>query len=187
MKTIHHLAGQGIKDTLAEDDPLVPVLETRLAVALGGNTRFGSLGLRWPDAAVSRAGDTVSFRTNDVGGYGPLPLDPTLDVTVITARFARIPEYARTDELRQSRLIPCADQAREHLLTAPIPMDHWLTFETTINGRVHLLCEGRWHVVEGMRAEVIDLMARRSSPTFPASRATDEERSYRKRPACHPG
>lgn len=128
-----------------EDDTLLTVLERRLAAALGGSTRFGHLALRWPAAAAPRAGDTVSFRSNDVGGYGPVPLDPTLDVTAVTARFARIPEFARTDELKQSRLIPCADPARERLLTAPIPMDRWVTFETTIGDRTYHLREGRWH------------------------------------------
>lgn len=132
---------------LAGDDPLLPVLERRLRVALGGSTLFGRVDLRWPAAVVGRAGDTVSFRTNDVGGYGPIPLDPTLDATVITARFARIPEFARLDELKQARLIPCADEDREELLTGPIPLDRWITFETGIDGHVYRLCEGRWHEV----------------------------------------
>lgn len=155
MKTIDHITEQSDKTTLTEDDLLVPVLERRLAVALGGNTRFGPLGLRWPDAAVSRAGETVSFRTNNVGGYGPLPLDPALDVTVITTRFARVPEFARTDELKQARLIPCADKAREQLLTNPIPMDRWITFETTLDGRVYRLCEGRWHEIDQERERAV--------------------------------
>jgi uncharacterized protein (TIGR04141 family) len=126
------------------DDALLSALERRLAAALGGSTRFGPLGLRWPAAARGRSGDTVSFRTNDVGGYGPVPLDPTLDVRVVIARFARIPDFARTDELKQARLIPCADEAREELLTGPIPMDRWITFETSIDRHVYRLCEGRW-------------------------------------------
>ncbi|MFJ6674245.1 TIGR04141 family sporadically distributed protein [Actinosynnema sp. NPDC091369] len=128
-----------------EDDTLLTVLERRLAAALGGSTRFGRLTLRWPAAAAPRAGDTVAFRSNDVGGYGPVPLDPALDVTALTARFARIPEFARTDELKQSRLIPCADPDREQLLTAPIPMDRWVAFDTTVAGRSYRLREGRWH------------------------------------------
>ncbi|WP_447006306.1 TIGR04141 family sporadically distributed protein [Saccharothrix isguenensis] len=133
--------------TLTADDPLLPALERRLAAALGGSTQFGPLDLRWPAAAVARAGDTVAFRTNDVGGYGPVPLDPMLDIGVITARFARIPEFARTDELKQARLIPCADENREELLTAPIPLDRWIAFETTLNGRSYRLREGRWHEI----------------------------------------
>ena len=131
--------------TTIEDDTLLTALERRLAAALGGSTRFGRLALRWPSAARDRAADTVAFRTNDVGGYGPIPLDRTLDVTVLTTRFAKIPEFARTDELKQSRLIPCADREREELLTAPIPLDHWLTFETTVAGQTYRLHEGRWH------------------------------------------
>ncbi|GAB2970698.1 DUF6119 family protein [Saccharothrix stipae] len=134
-----------------EDDTLLIALERRLAAALGGSTRFGKLALRWPAAAAQRAADTVAFRTNDVGGYGPLPLDRTLDVTTITARFARIPEFARTDELKQSRLIPCADQEREELLTAPIPMDRWIAFETEIGRRVYRLHEGRWRELRERR------------------------------------
>ncbi|PSL56490.1 uncharacterized protein (TIGR04141 family) [Saccharothrix carnea] len=130
-----------------EDDTLLAALERRLAAALGGSTRFGRLALRWPAAAADRARDTVAFRSNDVGGYGPLPLDATLDVTTVTARFAHIPEFARTDELKQSRLIPCADRERERLLTAPIPLDHWLTFDTTLHGRTYRLHEGRWRRV----------------------------------------
>ncbi len=126
-------------------DPVIRTLERRLAVALGGSPRFGQLKLRWPAAAAGRARDTVSFRTNDVGGYGPVPLCPDLDITVVTARFVRIPEFARTDELKQARLIPCADEDREELLTAPIPMDHWIAFETTVAGRTYRLREGRWH------------------------------------------
>jgi uncharacterized protein (TIGR04141 family) len=135
-----------------EDRTLLTVLERRLAAALGGSTRFGRLTLRWPAAAARRAGKTVAFRTNDVGGYGPIPLDRTLDVTAITTRFARIPEFARTDELKQSRLIPCADLEREELLTAPIPLDRWITFETKIDRRVYRLHEGRWHEVGQGRA-----------------------------------
>ena len=127
-----------------EDDTLLIALERRLAAALGGSTRFGHLALRWPAAAAQRADDTVAFRTNDVGGYGPIPLDRTLDITAVTTRFARIPEFARTDELKQSRLIPCADHEREELLTFPIPMDRWITFETTVAGRTYRLHEGRW-------------------------------------------
>ncbi|MEU4739602.1 TIGR04141 family sporadically distributed protein [Actinosynnema sp. NPDC023658] len=130
---------------LPDDDPVLPTLERRLAAALGGSTRFGPLSLRWPSAAADRARATVAFRTNDVGGYGPIALDPDLDVTAVTARFARIPEFARTDELKQSRLIPCADQAREELLTEPIPMDRWITFDTTIGHHTYQLREGRWH------------------------------------------
>jgi uncharacterized protein (TIGR04141 family) len=136
---------------LTGDDPLLPALERRLAAALGGSTPFGPLGLRWPTAAVARAGETVAFRTNDVGGYGPVPLDPTLDVKVITARFARIPEFARTDELKQARLIPCADRNREELLTTPIPLDRWITFETTIDRHTYRLREGRWHEISRTR------------------------------------
>ncbi|WP_197289688.1 TIGR04141 family sporadically distributed protein [Saccharothrix sp. NRRL B-16348] len=128
-----------------EDRALLTTLERRLAAALGGSTRFGHLALHWPAAAARRARDTVAFRTNDVGGYGPIPLDRTLDITTVTARFARIPEFARTDELKQSRLIPCADHDLEELLTAPIPMDRWITFETTVGGRTYRLHEGRWH------------------------------------------
>lgn len=128
-----------------DDRTLLTALERRLAAALGGSTRFGHLALRWPAAAARRAGTTVAFRTNDVGGYGPIPLDRTLDVTTVTARFAQIPEFARTDELKQSRLIPCADHEREQLLTAPIPMDRWIAFETTVAGRTYRLREGRWH------------------------------------------
>lgn len=130
---------------LSEHDPILPILEHRLAAALGGATRFGPLSLRWPSAAAHQAHATVAFRSNDVGGYGPFPLDPTLDVTALTARFARIPEFARTDELKQSRLIPCADQDREQLLTTPIPMDHWITFDTAIGEHAYHLREGRWH------------------------------------------
>lgn len=133
--------------TLTVDDPLLPALERRLAAALGGSTPPGPLDLRWPAAAVARAGDTVAFRTNDVGGYGPVPLSPVLDIRVITARFARIPEFARTDELKQARLIPCADKDREELLTAPIPLDHWITFETTIDRHAYRLREGRWQEI----------------------------------------
>ncbi|MER5265702.1 TIGR04141 family sporadically distributed protein [Actinosynnema sp. NPDC002837] len=128
-----------------DDRTLLTALERRLAAALGGSTRFGHLALRWPAAAARRAGTTVAFRTNDVGGYGPIPLDRTLDVTTVTTRFAQIPEFARTDELKQSRLIPCADHEREQLLTAPIPMDRWIAFETTVGGRTYRLREGRWH------------------------------------------
>ncbi|QQQ77803.1 TIGR04141 family sporadically distributed protein [Saccharothrix sp. 6-C] len=130
-----------------DDHTLVTALERRLAAALGGSTRFGRLGLHWPAAAARRAADTVAFRTNDVGGYGPIPLDRTLDTATVTTRFAKIPEFARTDELRQSRLIPCADRELEELLTPPIPMDHWVTFETTIADRTYRLHEGRWHDV----------------------------------------
>ncbi|MFI9006383.1 DUF6119 family protein [Actinosynnema sp. NPDC053489] len=127
------------------DDPaLLTALERRLAAALGGSTRFGRLALRWPAAATHRAARTVAFRTNDVGGYGPLPLGRDLDVTTVTRRFARIPEFARTDELKQSRVIPCADHAREELLTPPIPLDHWITFETTLGHRTYRLHEGHW-------------------------------------------
>jgi uncharacterized protein (TIGR04141 family) len=134
-----------------EDDTLLIALERRLAAALGGSTRFGPLGLRWPAAAARRAGDTVAFRTNNVGGYGPIPLDRTLDITAITTRFAQIPEFARTDELKQSRLIPCADHDREELLTAPIPLDRWIAFETTVAGRAYRLHEGRWREVDECR------------------------------------
>ncbi|MEV8440433.1 TIGR04141 family sporadically distributed protein [Actinosynnema sp. NPDC051121] len=130
---------------LSEDDPVLPTLERRLAAALGGATRFGPLSLRWPSAAVHQAHATVAFRSNDVGGYGPFPPGRALDVTALTARFALIPEFARTDELKQSRLIPCADRDREQLLTTPIPMDHWITFDTALGEHTYHLREGRWH------------------------------------------
>lgn len=133
---------------LNDDDPLRPLLEGRLADALGGDARSGPLHLRWPAAAADRAGDTVSFRTNDVGGYGPVALDPALDVRAITERFALIPEFARVDELKQARLIPCADEAGEGLLTGPIPMDRWIAFETTIGRHVYRLHEGRWYEID---------------------------------------
>ncbi|MCE6997752.1 TIGR04141 family sporadically distributed protein [Saccharothrix sp. S26] len=130
-------------DTI-EDDCLLNALDRRLAAALGGSTRFGALALRWPAAAAPRAAETVAFRTNDVGGHGPITLDRTLDVEVVTARFAKIPEFARTDELKQSRLIPCADHDLEVLLTPPIPMDRWIAFEITVAGHTYRLHEGRW-------------------------------------------
>jgi uncharacterized protein (TIGR04141 family) len=148
MTPLRRFAGIRI---LTDDDPLLPALERRLAAALGGSTLFGPLGLRWPAAAVARAGETVAFRTNDVGGYGPVPLDPMLDVKVITTRFARIPQFARTDELKQARLIPCADRNREELLTAPIPLDRWITFETSIDRHTYRLSEGRWHEISRAR------------------------------------
>lgn len=130
-----------------EEEPLLTALERRLAAALGGSTRFGRLTLRWPAAAAPRAVDTVAFRTNDIGGYGPIPLDRSLDVNAVTTRFARIPEFARIDELKQSRLIPCADDELQVLLTAPIPLDRWISFETSLDRRIYRLHEGRWREV----------------------------------------
>lgn len=171
---------------LNEDDPLIPRLEGRLAVALGGDDQFGPLGLCWPTAAVRAMDEANSFRTNDVGGYGPIELDADLDITAITERFALIPVSARVSELKVGRLIPCADAHGEELLTGPILMDRWVAFETTIDERTYCLHQGRWYelgqaAVDRVREQVAELVANKSDLDFPLWTPTgkqDDEHLY---------
>lgn len=174
---------------LGDHDPVVPRLEGRLAVALGGGDEFGPLGL-CPPAAASRAADVAnSFYTNSVGGLGPVGLGADLDVAAITGRFAAVPVSARVSELKVSRLMPCADEHREQLLTRPIPMDRWVAFETEVDGRAYCLHQGRWYgvgrdAVERVRARAAELVANRSDlefpPWTPAGGPGDEHRYCRR-------
>jgi uncharacterized protein (TIGR04141 family) len=157
---------------LNENDPLIPRLEGRLAVALGGDDRFGPLGLCWPTAAARAMDEANSYRTNDVGGFGPIELDADLDIAAITERFDLIPVPARVSELKVCRLIPCADAYGEELLTRPISMDRWIAFETTIDEHTYCLHQGRWYelgraAVERVREQVAELVANKSDLEFP--------------------
>lgn len=180
---------------LGPDDPLLPELEHRLAAALGGDDRFGPLGACWPSAAAAHVDAAKSFYTNDVGGLGPIRLDPDLDVAAITGRFARLARAMRVSELRDSRLMPCADEHGEQLLTRPIPMDRWVVFETEVGGCAYCLHQGRWYgigrdAVERVRARVDALVAERSDLRFPVWTRTDradDEHLYRGQVAAQPG
>ncbi|MBP2337555.1 hypothetical protein JOF41_003733 [Saccharothrix coeruleofusca] len=136
---------------LDAEHPLLPELEHRLAVALGGDDRFGPLATCWPSPAAAHAAVTKSFYTNNVGGLGPLRPAPGPDIACITGRFARIVPAMRVSELRDSRLMPCADEHGQQLLTGPIPLDRWIVFETEVDGRAYRLHQGQWYEVERCR------------------------------------
>ncbi|MEV8440798.1 TIGR04141 family sporadically distributed protein [Actinosynnema sp. NPDC051121] len=171
---------------LGENDPLRPKLEGRLAVALGGDDQFGPLGLCWPTPAAKAMDEANSFYTNDVGGYGPIEVDADLDITAITERFARIPVSARVSELEISRLMPCADEHGQELLTHPISMSRWIAFETTIDNRTFCLYQGQWYElgqesVDRVREQVAELLTNKSGLTFPLWTPTgkqDDEHRY---------
>jgi uncharacterized protein (TIGR04141 family) len=165
---------------LGANDPLMPRLQGRLAVALGGDDQFGPLGLCWPSAAAQAMDEANSFYSNDVGGYGPIEVDADLDVAAITERFTRIPVSARVSELEISRLMPCADEHGEDLLTHPISLARWIAFETTIDGRTYCLHQGRWYEfgresVTRVREQVAELLLNKSDLTFPLWAPTGEQ------------
>ncbi|MBB5957839.1 uncharacterized protein (TIGR04141 family) [Saccharothrix tamanrassetensis] len=180
---------------LGDNDPLVPDLEGRLAVALGGDEQFGPLGLCWPTAAASAMDEANSFYTNDAGGYGPVELDADLDIEAISERFARIPLSARVSELKVSRLMPCADEHGQEFLTNPIPMDRWVAFETTIGTHTYCLHQGRWYeigqdAVRQVRSQVAELVANKSDLEFPLWTPTgeqDDEHRYCEKVALQDG
>ncbi|XVS66019.1 TIGR04141 family sporadically distributed protein [Actinosynnema sp. CA-299493] len=180
---------------LGDNDLRLSTLEDRLASALGGDDRHGPLGLCWPTAAAAHVDRANSFHTNNVGGFGPLDLDADLDIADLTERFARIPVFARVSELKQARLIPCADAHGEELMTRPVPMDRWVAFETTVEDRTYCLHQGRWYeigqdAVQRVRTRVAELLENRSSLTFPLwspSGASDDEHRYCQQAARQPG
>ncbi|MEU4802612.1 TIGR04141 family sporadically distributed protein [Actinosynnema sp. NPDC023587] len=180
---------------LGDDDPLIPDLEGRLAVALGGDDRFGPLGLCRPSAAASAMDEANSFYTNSVGGLGPIDLDADLDIEAVTERFASIPTSVRVSELHDSRLMPCADEHGEELLTRPIPMDRWIAFETTIDTHTYCLHQGRWYeigqdAVRQVRSQVAELLANKSDLEFPLWTPTgksDDEHRYCEKVALQDG
>ena len=180
---------------LGDNDPRMPTLEDRLAVALGGDDRFGPLGMCWPTAAAAHMDRANSFHTNDVGGFGPLDLDAGLDISDLSERFSRIPVFARVSELKQARVIPCADAHGEELMTRPVPMDRWIAFETTIEDHTYCLHQGRWYeigqdAVQRVRTRVVELLANRSDLTFPLwspSGDVDDEHRYCRQAARQAG
>ncbi|MBW4717954.1 TIGR04141 family sporadically distributed protein [Saccharothrix obliqua] len=180
---------------LRTSSPLIAGLEDRLAVALGGDDRFGSLGLCLPTTAVAAVDEANSYYSDGVGGSGPFALDADLDATVLVERFAAISESTRVSELRKSRLTPCADEHGEESLTRPIPMEKWIAFETVIDGNTYCLHQGRWYEIgedaaDRVREQVADLLVNRSSLDFPLWTPTgksDDEHRYCERVARQPG
>ncbi|WP_177215515.1 TIGR04141 family sporadically distributed protein [Actinokineospora terrae] len=166
--------------------PLVARLEARLAVALGGDERFGPIGICWPTAAARAAEEADSFTFTSFGSLGRLRLDPDLDISEITERFARVPESARLAELAGAHLTPCADDQGEEALTRPITMRRWIAFETAIEGTTFCLNQGRWYeigetAVNRVRELVAERLASTSDlrfSTWHRSGARDDEHRY---------
>ncbi|GAA1301314.1 TIGR04141 family sporadically distributed protein [Saccharothrix xinjiangensis] len=162
------------------DDPLLPSLEARLADALGGGPPHSRLAMCRPAATAPHVEATNSLRVDDVGGSGPLDLDVDLDVGTITERFARIPVFARMNELRRARVTPCSDGRGEEPLTRPISLDRWLVFETTTEDRTACLHQGRWYeigqdAVQRVRDRVAELVSNKSGLSFPVWAPTGEQ------------
>ncbi|MBM7772632.1 uncharacterized protein (TIGR04141 family) [Actinokineospora baliensis] len=166
--------------------PLMAELEARLAVALGGDTRFGPIGLCWPNAAAAAAAEANSFAITSFGGLGHVRLDPDVDIDEVTARFAQITEGARLAELKTARLAPCADDQGEDALVRPITLDKWISFETTLGSKTFCLNRGRWYeigedAVARVHERLAELFANTSPLPFPTWRrasSPDDEHRY---------
>ncbi|GAA3855165.1 hypothetical protein GCM10022243_20720 [Saccharothrix violaceirubra] len=173
---------------LADDDPVRLLLEDRLADALGGGGT-DRVDVRWPSGARPYADRTRSFRSNDIGGYGPLRVDGPLAVDHVVDRFALLCKGTRVGELRQARLIPCADADAQALFTGPIALDRWIAFETRVDGDRYCLHQGHWYRLDAdtaadLRSRVEDLLRRRRDLGLPDWAPTDDEERYRDRVAA---
>ncbi|MFC6090354.1 TIGR04141 family sporadically distributed protein [Saccharothrix lopnurensis] len=180
---------------LRADDVRLPLLELRLAEALGGDAPHSRLAMCWPAAAAAHVEATNSFRVEDRGVPRPLDLGADLDVDAVTTRFTRVPVFARVNELKRVRVVPCSDEHGEEPLTRPISLDRWLVFETGIGDRTMCLHQGRWYeigqdAVQLVRDRVAELVSNKSGLSFPVWVPTgkqDDEHRYCALVAEQPG
>ncbi|MEV6717274.1 TIGR04141 family sporadically distributed protein [Lentzea sp. NPDC051208] len=171
---------------VGSNHPLKAELEARFAVALGGDERFGSIGICWPAAVHGVVEGADSFITTSVGGLGPLLLNADFGVEEITARFAHITEGARLAELEAARLVPCEDDQGQEELCRPISMFKWIAFETSIGDKTFCLQQGRWYElskdsIDRVNEQLAELIANKSSLLFPVwerQKGKDDEHRY---------
>lgn len=171
---------------VSSNHPLKAELDARFAVALGGDERFGAIGICWPTAVHGVVEEADSFVTTSIAGLGSLLLSADFDIVEITGRFAQISEGSRLAELEAARLVPCEDDQGQAELCRPISMFKWICFETTIGDRTFCLQQGRWYElskdsIDRVNEQLAELIANKSSLLFPVwerQRGKDDEHRY---------
>ena len=126
-----------------KNDPHLTELNERLGATLGGDERFGRLGLAWPADAVGEAEEAVSFRTLGMERGPSRLLGRDLELDELLAPFVRMPVLARIERLKLAKLAPCADEDGTELLGGPITLRKWLVFETSIGFKRYCYNQGR--------------------------------------------
>ncbi|WP_167969203.1 TIGR04141 family sporadically distributed protein [Lentzea indica] len=171
---------------VSSNHPLKAELDARLAVALGGDERFGPIGICWPTAVHGVVEEADFFITTSIWDFGSLMLTADFDIDEITTRFARIPEGARLVELQAVRLVPCEDDQGQVELARPISMLKWIAFETSIGDKTFCLQQGRWYElskdsIDRVNEQLAELIANKSSLLFPVwerQKGKDDEHRY---------
>jgi uncharacterized protein (TIGR04141 family) len=171
---------------LGKHHPKRPELDRRLALALGGDESAGVLGIAWPAGAVRDAEEATSFKIVRCGPGGPMVVDPVIELGELTPRFAELEPDRRLDDLRDARVIACADDLGEQEYGSPISLRKWIVFETSLDHVRYCYQQGNWYrigegFVEQIRDQVVTLLNHRSSLSFPLWTPTgkpDDEHRY---------
>lgn len=180
---------------IPKNHPHLPVLNERLAAALGGDGRFGPLGLAWPIAAVREANEAASFQVTALSRSGAIVVDSNIELDDLISQLRLLPITARLHKLETARIVACADDEGQEQLGRPISMRQWFVFETMIEHTRYCYQQGRWYrvgetFVEQIRDQVTDLLARRANLQFPVWTPTgkpDDEHRFCRRVGLEPG
>lgn len=175
--------------------PKLPELENRLAVAIGGDDRYGPLALAWPAQALDVVEDTGSFKFRGVRAGGPFVVGVDIDVADIVGSFALLPVTDRLKKLTRGRIVACADTGGQEEIGSLIPVRKWIVFETVIDDVRHCYQDGRWlrigdTYVDQIRDQVANLLKNKSTLTFPLWTPTgrrDDEQLFCQQAAAQPG
>ncbi|GDY33956.1 TIGR04141 family sporadically distributed protein [Gandjariella thermophila] len=177
-----------------KNDRHLAELGERLAAALGGDERFGRLGLAWPAEAVDAAEGAVTFRTLGLERNAP-PVERDLELEDLVAAFKGLSVAGRVNKLGTAKLVACADEDGTEMLGRPIAIRKWLVFETSIGFTRYCYNQGQWFkigekFVSQIRDQVTDLLKRRADLRFPLWTPTgkpDDEHRFCLKAAMEPG
>ncbi|CAM00210.1 uncharacterized protein (TIGR04141 family) [Saccharopolyspora erythraea NRRL 2338] len=154
-------------------DPERSRLEGRLAEALANGAEYHPLGIAWPANDLRAAEEAWSFKVKSLGGSGPLVLEPSMELDVLSEQFRGMPADVRLHRLRTARVVPCADDAGTEEIGTSTSLRRWIVFETTIDHVRYCYFQGEWfrigeEYVERIRDQVEQLLTRKNTTlTFP--------------------
>ncbi|MDX3659555.1 TIGR04141 family sporadically distributed protein [Streptomyces sp. ID05-26A] len=180
---------------VSTSNPVMSDLEKQFAEALGGDDRFGPLGVCWPSSAIREIGQAQSFASSRVGPTAARVLAPGFEIHELVKPFVDVDQQFRLDVLGRAELAPCEDELGAELLTRPISMIKWVAFQTVVEGKTYALHQGKWYEIgEGavarVREQVRALLENKSSLTFPVWVPTgkrDDEHQFARKVAKQSG
>lgn len=121
-------------------------LEGELDRALG-SPEDARLGLAWPHERIDENGTPTSFRLYVPGTRRLMPQDdvPSLDTLLKIVRDKAPGE--RFELLKKINIQLFGDAEANNQLSARIPGQRWIAFETDIDSRRYCLHNGRWYLL----------------------------------------